>query len=278
MPIQTWTPGQQLTAAELTAVTNMLPAPQVATANVASAVPGTLYRCQPTGGGSITITLPAPTLGNAIGMKLDSAAGSCVLAHNATEQIYGPGLLTSGSRGVTSVTLSVQDAMIVVLADGTNWHVEYQQPTANAVRARMYLAGAATISNNTLTLIPYDTTDYDPSGMITTGASAHFTAPVAGTYLIQGAWGGGTSVSAGRAFIDVVKNVLSGYVGTGGTRVVDLQAAAAQDVVVSGTTQLVLAANDTISFWGYQLTGGTVTFQAGSGPYECHASITFVSP
>lgn len=126
MPIQTWTPGQQLTAAELTTVTNMLPAPQVATANVASAVSGTMYRCQP-GGGSITITLPVPTLGTVIGMTLDSSTGSCTLAHNATELIYGVDEGTT--RGVTSLTLVQPDAYVVAIADGTNWH-EYGTMTS----------------------------------------------------------------------------------------------------------------------------------------------------
>ena len=122
MPIQTWTAGQQLTAAELTAVTNMLPAPQVATANVASAVPGTLYRCQPTGGGNITITLPSPTLGNVAGMTLDSATGTCTLQHNATELIYGVDVDSNGARGAASLTLSQPDTYVAVVADGTNWH------------------------------------------------------------------------------------------------------------------------------------------------------------
>ena len=121
MPIQTWTPGQQLTAAQLTAVTNMLPAPQVATANVASAVPGTMYRCQPAGGGNITITLPAPTLGNVVGMSLDAATGTATLQHNATELIYGVDTWTSGTRGAASLTIAQPDVYVVVIADGTNW-------------------------------------------------------------------------------------------------------------------------------------------------------------
>lgn len=123
MPIFGFTPGQQLTAAQLNLITAMLPSAQVATANVASAVPGTLYRVQPSGGGNVNITLPAPTLGAVIAVKLDAASGTATIAHNATETIYGPDTWqpATQTRGATSVTISQPDAVVVVQADGVNW-------------------------------------------------------------------------------------------------------------------------------------------------------------
>lgn len=126
MPIEVFTAGQQLTAQQLMLLANMLPTPQVATANVSSAVSGTMYRVQPAGGGTVTITLPPPTLGTVVGMKLDSASGTAILNRNATESLYGFDTLTvtSGSivRGAPSVSLSIPDSYVVVIADGTNWH------------------------------------------------------------------------------------------------------------------------------------------------------------
>jgi hypothetical protein len=117
----TWTPGQVLTAAEMTTVTDLLPYPTVTTVSVNPGVAGAFYRCQPTGGGTITITLPAPTAGILVGAKLDAAAsaGNVVVQRNSADVIYLP---YTASRGVTSVTLTRPDAPLILVADGTNWH------------------------------------------------------------------------------------------------------------------------------------------------------------
>lgn len=152
MPLETFTPGQQLTAAQLNAIMAMLPAPQTATANVASAVGGTMYLVQPTGGGTVTITLPQPISGTVIGMKLNSASGTAILSHNATELIYGFDTLVGTSRGASSVSLTVPDTYVVVVADGTNWH-EYGSLTS--VPWKFYDTTLGSAANNfTISSIP----------------------------------------------------------------------------------------------------------------------------
>lgn len=122
MPVQTWTPGQVLTAAQLKTVTDMLPFPTVTAVNVNPGVAGSFYRCQPSAGGVITVTLPPPTAGAMVGAKLDAtvASGSVVVQHNAAELIYLP---SGAARGVNSITINIPDAFVLLVADGTNWHV-----------------------------------------------------------------------------------------------------------------------------------------------------------
>src|SRR6185437_6787473 len=52
-----------------------------------------------------------------------------------------------------------------------------------------YTAGSSTLANTTLAspaIVPLTTVDVDNYGGFTTGASAHYTAPVAGRYLLAG--------------------------------------------------------------------------------------------
>ncbi len=58
------------------------------------------------------------------------------------------------------------------------------QSQINAVAASAYVAAVSTalVAGGVLTVIPFDTKDYDSSSALTTGAAAKFTAPIAGVY------------------------------------------------------------------------------------------------
>lgn len=121
MPIELFTNGQVVTAAELSLITQMLPTLQVTSVSVNPAVAGTYYQCQPPGSSQLTMTLPTPTLGAVIAFKLDSTSGSILITHNASEYILSP-LSDTAFRTVGSITISNPDSYLILQSDGTNWH------------------------------------------------------------------------------------------------------------------------------------------------------------
>lgn len=119
MPVQSWSAGQVLTAAELTSVTNLLPYISAVSANVSSAVAGTFYVVTTSSSG-ITVTLPVPTAGQVIGIKKTDSGTGAVTVTAGSGAIYGPGC---GSSGLSSIPLGAEHAYVVLQSDGTNWHI-----------------------------------------------------------------------------------------------------------------------------------------------------------
>lgn len=149
-------------------------------------------------------------------------------------------------------------------------------PGGNPYRARIYMSSAQSIANSTWTPLAFDTMDYGPGSMIATGSSAHFTVPFTGTYDVRAGWGFGSGPSNGAGLLDVARGVSSGYTGTNGTRLTAAFALAASGQVLAGSTILNCSANDTLYFWVWQSTGGTVACQSGNAPVITRAEIRYL--
>lgn len=169
MPVQVWTPGQVLTAAELTTITNLLPYPSVTSVGVNPCVAGTLYRC--TNSSAITMTLPAPTAGTAIGFVLDSATpGAVSVTHNAAELIYGA-TGNGTSRGANTVVLTLSDQVLFLISDGTNWHELDNGPTPGLAAKSATVATSETTTSATYANL----TTPGPAVTLVTGTQALIT-------------------------------------------------------------------------------------------------------
>lgn len=166
MPAETWTPGQVLTAAELTILTNLLPYPTVTSVGVNPCVAGTFYRC--TNSSPITMTLPVPSIGQTIGFKLDSASpGTVTVSQNAAELLYGlTGVRTS--RGVASMALTMPDQVLVLTSDGTNWH-EVDNGSTPGLSAKGALVATSETTSNAAYV---DLTTPGPAVTMVTGSQA----------------------------------------------------------------------------------------------------------
>jgi hypothetical protein len=114
MPVQSWTSGQTLTAAELTSVTNMLPYPATAGSNVSPCVAGTYYFCTAT----VTMTMPAPSPGTTIGFRC-AGGGGVTISNHSSELFFSPYLQAASA---TSFTLAAIGQYVVFISDGTNWY------------------------------------------------------------------------------------------------------------------------------------------------------------
>lgn len=241
MPVQIWSSGQQLTAAELTSVTNMLPFMATAGGNVNPCVAGTFYRC--TGGAGQVMTLPGASNGSVIGFVVDEATGgSPVTINGGGGNILSP---RQPNRSQTSITLPAADSYIVLNCDGTNWH----EVASGGTVAGGLLANVSTPGG------PGITSSVSPGVQIT---SATATLTVLAGRTLQVTWAGtlSASVSAngavlitkgGAAFPSTVRNnyVVGGQYATTITQLVDSPAAgsvtyAANAYVSTGTLTPVL--------------------------------------
>ena len=115
-----------------------------------------------------------------------------------------------------------------------------------------YRSAAQAVVASTATIIPYDTEEFDTGGNFTTGASASFTAPVAGFYFFSA--GVGVSVTPTRLIIIMYKN------GSEFKRGNDIGSTA---FTVNGSWFVQLAASDVIDFRYFSnVAGGTLAGQA----------------
>lgn len=110
----------------------------------------------------------------------------------------------------------------------------------NPYKARMYMSGAVSLGTaNAWNVVPFDTVEYDPSGNCTTGASAKYTVPVSGDYLIIGRFSGagGSGVQSGSA---VFKNgaELFRFLDTGAAGLMALGGSDARALVAGDTLDL----------------------------------------
>lgn len=118
MPVQTWSAGQILTAAELTTVTNLLLFPVAMSASV-TGVAGNMYLGA--SASTIQLTLPAATAGRVIGVKNSNTVASgnqLQVVRAGSDTINGPGFV-----GVTTITLEGGGGSVILVSDGSTWHI-----------------------------------------------------------------------------------------------------------------------------------------------------------
>jgi hypothetical protein len=117
LPVQGWASLQQLTAAELTSVTNMLPYPSTTSGSVNPCVAGTFYLSTATT--AATFKLPTPSIGTVIGLYYLGTGGSATLLSHALEAIYSPYI--PGAVGALGFNMPAFGQYMVVQSDGVNW-------------------------------------------------------------------------------------------------------------------------------------------------------------
>lgn len=138
---------------------------------------------------------------------------------------------------------------------------------------------AQNFNNNVAAVINYDSQIYDPKGLVTTGASWVFTAPVAGYYWVNAhlmfdtstGWANG-EVAYLQTRINGVTNSFLDYKNDFASGGVAIYAR------LSGQTILKCAKGDTISFRGSQASGAALsTYTPFSSPLYNHCSIAFIA-
>jgi len=136
------------------------------------------------------------------------------------------------------------------------------------VGAAYRTASSTSSANNAETVINYVTQDYDSGGgtpLVTTGATWNFKAPVAGKYLIQASLGL-TLTAACDAILLLNKST------NGGSSYSDIDylargegfASGNRIIMLTGSTTIVLNANDLIRVTIFQNSGGTITTESGN--------------
>lgn len=115
MPVQSWSSGQVLTAAQMTSVSNLLLYPTTLSGSLNPGVAGNLYVCT----ASLTLTLPSPaSAGQMIGVKVRGTSLTITVNRNSSDVIYGPGM-----SGLTTLSMTSDGQLVVLISDGTNWQV-----------------------------------------------------------------------------------------------------------------------------------------------------------
>jgi hypothetical protein len=130
-----------------------------------------------------------------------------------------------------------------------------------AARAH-YTAGSSTLANTSLAspaIVPLTTVDVDTYGGITTGASAHYTAPVSGRYLLAGQFN--LAASSTATFYACGLRVNGSTVYWGGI----VRFAGSGPAGGAGVTKrLRLNAGDTVQLIAAQASGGAIAYNTGA--------------
>jgi hypothetical protein len=159
MPVQTFVANNVLTASQLNSLVNLLNYPVARSTNLNPCVAGNFYYCT----ASITMTLPTPTIGQMIGFKLRAASGTITINRAAADVIFGPGF---DSAGVTTIALTAPESFVILVSDGTNWHVV-------AISGFPVSDGAIVATSQTTTSTSYaDLTTTGPAVTVTTATKA----------------------------------------------------------------------------------------------------------
>jgi hypothetical protein len=154
--------------------------------------------------------------------------------------------LTSVPSPITAAWLNAN------LRDAVNFLI--YPPTMRA----HYTAGSSTLANTTLAspaIVPLTTTDFDNYGGFTTGASAHYTVPVAGRYLLAGQINLASSSTATFYACGLRVNGTTTFWG-GITRFAGTSLAGGAAV----TKRLRLNAGDTVQLIAAQASGGAIAY------------------
>ncbi len=113
-------------------------------------------------------------------------------------------------------------------------------------------------------IVDYATQEHDPRGLVTTGASWHFTAPVGGLYAVSAAalLSGSTGwADTEQAYLTVYKNgALYAYLDFRN----DLASASSILVALSGSTLVALAAGETLDIRIFQGSGASIALYASA--------------
>lgn len=124
----------------------------------------------------------------------------------------------------------------------------------------MYSSAGQVVPTGTVTVVAFNTVDYDPNGNLVTGAAAKYNVPVNGIYLVTGNYEYGNSAATSPLhFIGIYKNTVQTRNGTGFTI-----ANPATDPIAVVSTQLSLLAGDFIDLRVFHSLGGNNTGVAGS--------------
>jgi len=181
-------------------------------------------------------TLTSPTINTAI-------INNPTLATNTVSEY-------TAAAGVTIDGLLIKDSYLQTTDAVRNNAIKsgeiYTSKVFNPYKFSAYRSAAQAAVATTVTVIPFDTEDYDTGGNFTTGASANFTAPVAGFYSFNAAIGM-TTITPTRLFISLYKN---------GAELKRGQDTASSVLSSMVSASLQLAANDVIDARYFSSTAG----------------------
>jgi len=187
-----------------------------------------------------TLTLKNGTDGgNAVGDFVQMAPTA------AWEQDYADALTTSLNQDGTLKTGAVD--VSAVLADGVVSNAKLSTDIspakfANPYKFSVYLNASQTLTSGTFTRIAFDTREYDTSSNVDISSTkGQFTAPVAGYYQFSFSVGWNTTASLSRVIGSIYKN------GSEFKRCSDVFVSSGAAGSINGTTEMSLAANDTVS-------------------------------
>jgi hypothetical protein len=128
-------------------------------------------------GSAFTVTLYAASgnSGKQIRFKKtdSSTANTITIDGNGSETI----------DGALTYTLDVQYEEVTLVCDGSNWYV--LEKYVPAIIAKYYQSSGQSISNNTITILNFDTSEINNNFTVTTGASWSAAIPKAGKYEIK---------------------------------------------------------------------------------------------
>ena len=145
-----------------------------------------------------------------------------------------------------------------------------QVAATETVAARFKLTsstGNASLANSAEEVVDFDSKDYDTHGAVTTGASWKFTAPIPGKYRVS------ASFLLQAAAYGSVNSTAMAYLRKNGSKDSVLgrwlsQTTTSVRSFVNGSRTINLLAGDYIDIAGLQNSGGAVSFDTGSSPYE----------
>jgi hypothetical protein len=162
--------------------------------------------------------------------------------------------LASSTAAMSSHPQIASSALRVVSSGGT---------AAAAIHARYTTDAGQSIPNNTTTIVNFEDVSDDTNTAVTVGAAWHFTAPVAGRYLVAASITYVTTTTwaaTERALFDLYKN---GAQWSSLDRSTGRDSSAATQIVqLAGADTVVLAAGDTVDIRTNQNSGGALALVA----------------
>ena len=151
----------------------------------------------------------------------------------------------------------------LLIWDGSNW-VNY-----NRLATRVYKSGNATVNDSTLTLVSFDSEDFDYGSQHSTVTNtSRVTAAEAGIFLVcAGANFASSGPPNGGERLLMVRKNAAGSGGGGTLLFAETQngTASPTDSVMGASDVFVLSANDYIELFVYQHQGASITLQGGIG-------------
>lgn len=158
------------------------------------------------------------------------------------------GLLSAGANG-----------KILTADDGETLGLKWGDGLSS-VLARAKVSSTKSLLNNTITIVDYDSVDFDTNSAITTGSSWKFTAPETGYYLVQASIVLESSSSWGH---ETNKEEFASLLYKNGSLFARLATQSAHEIGdyvigITGMTIVSLSQNDYIDVRAYQESGATI--------------------